>query len=120
MVGSRRVHKIKADDLFKRRLVVLGWAQVPGIDCGGTFTTVCRFQSIRMTLAIAADLDYGMLMLDVETAFLRYFFVQELMKEGKATIHFLKTEQQLVDLRTKRLKTHRHRFLIKLINEFRA
>ena len=42
------------------------------------------------------------------------------MKEGKVTIHFLKTEQQLADLRTKRLKTHRHRFLIKLIREFRA
>ena len=51
---------------------------------------------------------------------LRYVFVQELMKEEKVTIHFLKTEQQLADLRTKHLKTHRHRFLIKLINEFRA
>ena len=51
---------------------------------------------------------------------LRYFFVQEIMKEGKVTIHLLKTEQQLADLRTKHLKTHRHCFLIKLINEFRT
>ena len=51
---------------------------------------------------------------------LRYFFVQELMKEGKVTIHFATTEQQLADLGTKHLKKHRHRFLIKLINEFRA
>ena len=42
VVGSRWVNKIKPDDLCKSRLVVLGWAQVPGIDCGGTFAPVCR------------------------------------------------------------------------------
>ena len=42
VVGSRWVNKIQADDLFKRRLVVLGWAQVPRIDCGATFAPVCR------------------------------------------------------------------------------
>ena len=51
---------------------------------------------------------------------LRYFFVQELVKEGTFTIHFVKTEQQPADLGTKRLKNHRHHFLTKLINEFRA
>ena len=57
VVGSRWINKIKSDDLFKSRLVVLGWTQVPGIDCGGTFALVCRLQSIRMVLAIAAELD---------------------------------------------------------------
>ena len=71
VVGSRWVKKIKADDRFKSRLVVLGWAHVPGIDCGGTFAPVCRLQSIRMMLAIAAELDYEVLMLDVQTAFLK-------------------------------------------------
>ena len=71
MVGSRWFHKVKADDLFKRRLVVLGWAQVLGVDCGGTFAPVCRMQSIRMMLAIAAELDYEVLMLDVQTTFLK-------------------------------------------------
>ena len=51
---------------------------------------------------------------------LRYFFVQELVKEGKVTIHFLKKKQQLADLGTKHLKKHHHRFVIKLINKFRA
>ena len=69
-VDSRWVNKIKADDLFKSRLVVLGWAQVPGIDCGGTFAPVCRLQCIRMMLAIDVELDYEMLMLDVQIAFL--------------------------------------------------
>ena len=30
VVGSRWANKTKADDVFKRRQVVLGWAQVPG------------------------------------------------------------------------------------------
>ena len=38
----------------------------------------------------------------------------------KGHIHFVKTEQQLADLGTKHLNKHCHRFLIKLINEFRA
>ena len=70
VVGSRWVNKIKADDLFQSRLIVPEWAQLPGIICGGTFTPVCRLQSIHMMLAIAAELDYGVLMLDVQTTFL--------------------------------------------------
>ena len=58
VIGSRWVNKIKADGLFKIRLVVLGWAQVPRIDCGGTFAPVCRLKSIRIMLVIAAELDY--------------------------------------------------------------
>ena len=57
VVGTRWVCKIKADGVCKGRLVVLGWSQVPGIDCGGTFTPVCRLQSIRMVLAISAELE---------------------------------------------------------------
>ena len=41
VVDSRRVNKIKTDKLFKCHLVVLGWAQVLGIDCVGTFSPVC-------------------------------------------------------------------------------
>ena len=49
---------------------MLGWSQVPGIDCGGTFAPVCMLQSVRMVLAIAAELDYEIYMLDVRTTFL--------------------------------------------------
>ena len=48
---------------------------------------------------------------------LRYFFVQELVKEGKIDIHHVKTEDQVDDLSTKPLSKRRHRDLIKLINE---
>ena len=69
VVDSRRVNKIKTDDLFKSRLIVLEWAQVPGIDCGGPFL-LYWLQSIRMMLAIAAEYEYEVLMLDVQTFFL--------------------------------------------------
>ena len=58
VIGTRWLYKIKIDGVYKGRLVVLKWLQVPGIDCGGTFAPVCRHQSIRMVLAIAAELDY--------------------------------------------------------------
>ena len=51
---------------------------------------------------------------------LRYFFVQELVEEDKIGIHYVKMEDQLADIGTKHLSKHRHRNLIKLINEFRA
>ena len=69
VVGTRWVNKIKADGVYKGRLVVLGWSRVPGIDCGGTYAPVWRLQSIRMVLAIVVELDYEVYMLDVQTAF---------------------------------------------------
>ena len=48
-----------------------------------------------------------------------YFFVQELV-EGKVSIHYVKSEDQLADLGTKHHSKHRHRDLIKLIGEFKA
>ena len=67
---SCRVYKIKTDGVYRGRLVVLGWSQVPGIDYGGTFASVRRLQSIRMVLAIAAELDYEVYILEVQTTFL--------------------------------------------------
>ena len=51
---------------------------------------------------------------------LRYFFVQELVEEYKITIHFVKTQDQVADLRTKHANKHRPHALIKLIREFEA
>ena len=50
----------------------------------------------------------------------RYFFVQELVEEGKITIHFVKTQDQIADLGTKHANKHRHRALLKLIREPKA
>ena len=50
---------------------------------------------------------------------LRYFFVQELVEGGKITIHFVKTQDQIVDLGTKHANKHRHCVFIKLIENSR-
>ena len=52
------VFKIKADNSHKAHLVVSGWGQIPGKDCGNTYAPVCRLQSVRMVLAIAVEMDW--------------------------------------------------------------
>ena len=71
IIGSKRVCKRKADSTYKARIVAQGWNLVPGIDCGGVSSPVYRLQSIGMVLAIAADLNWEVLQLDVRTAFLK-------------------------------------------------
>ena len=51
-------------------MVAQGWNQVPGQDCGSTFAPVCRLQSVRKVLAIAAEMDWEFRQLNVKTAFL--------------------------------------------------
>ena len=51
---------------------------------------------------------------------LRRFFIQELVKEGRITVKYVKPEDQLADIVTKHLSKRRQRFLLKLISEFRA
>ena len=70
IIGSRWVYKVNADKPYKGRVVVLGWGQVPGVDCGGTFASVCRLQGICMVLVIAAEFELECWQLDHNTAFL--------------------------------------------------
>ena len=51
---------------------------------------------------------------------LRYFFVQELVREGRISVYYVKTEEQLADIGTKHLSRQRHRYFLKLISEFRS
>ena len=46
--------------------------------------------------------------------------MQELVEEDKVSTHYVKTVDQLADVSTNHLSKHRHRNLIKLINEFKA
>ena len=70
IIGTRWVFKVKADGRMKARLVVQGWAQRHGFDCGSTFAPVCRLESQRILLAIATAKNWPVLALDVQTAFL--------------------------------------------------
>ena len=69
ILGNRWVYKVKADNSHKGCVVVLGWGQLPGIDCGSTFAPVCGFQSIRMVLAIAAEFNLECWQLDYNIVF---------------------------------------------------
>ena len=51
---------------------------------------------------------------------LRYFFMQALVEEAKITIHFVNTQDQIADLRTKHANKHCRRAFIKLISELEA
>ena len=59
LLGTTWVFKLKPTGLFNGRVVVQGWSQVPGVDCGGTYAPVCRLQSIRMLLAVVAALGWS-------------------------------------------------------------
>ena len=49
---------------------------------------------------------------------LRYFFVRELVKKNKTTLHYTPTRQMLADIATKHLSKHTFRDLLQQINNF--
>jgi len=55
---------------YKARLVIKGFRQQHGIDYDETFASVCRYESIRLLIAIAAVKNLAMIQCDIKTAFL--------------------------------------------------
>ena len=60
-VGTKWVYKIKYKngnvDKFKARLVAQGFLQIPGIDCGDTFSPTPRMATLKICLALLANAD---------------------------------------------------------------
>jgi hypothetical protein len=57
-------------DRYKARLGIRGYMQQYGVDYEETFPTVCRFESIRLNLALTAGKGMAIKQFDVRTAFL--------------------------------------------------
>ena len=75
-IKSKWVMKRKADNSYKARLVAQGRNQVLGLDCGSTFASVCRLQSVGILVAITVEYDLDTDHMDVSTAF-PYADIQE-------------------------------------------
>ena len=69
VIGTKWIFKVKADHALIGRVVVRGRGDVSGIDYGWTYLTVCCIQSICIAFAIAANEDWEVLQLEVQTAF---------------------------------------------------
>ena len=101
-MGSRWVFKVKPGGTFKARMVVQGYGQRHGIDCGGTFAPVCRISSQRILLCIAASKGLHVEHLDVKTAFLNAPVEEDvwvLQAPGFEEDHPVTGKQQVLKLR---------------------
>eukprot|EP00253_Pinus_taeda_P013564 PITA_13564 len=86
MVGSRWIYKVKqaADgsvEKYKARFVARGFSQIEGIDYEETFAPVARYSSIRMILALSAQMRWHIHQMDVKTAFLNGVIEEEVYIE---------------------------------------
>ena len=80
-IKSKWVFQRKADGSFKGRLVLQGWNQVPGLDCGSTFAPVCRLPSVRMTACIVVHFGRKWDDMDVSTVFLHADILEKVFVE---------------------------------------
>ena len=87
------------------------------LGCKGEFESVPAYIDNPSVLHVAESRSFS---LRAKQIALVYFFMQELVKEENANIHYVKREHQLADLGTTHLNKHHHRYLIKLIIEFKA
>ncbi|PKI70590.1 hypothetical protein CRG98_009095 [Punica granatum] len=86
VIGVKWVYRTKLNpdgsvNKNKARLVVKGYAQVWGVDYSETFAPVARLDTIRLLLAIAAQMEWIVFQLDVKSAFLNGSLEEEIFVE---------------------------------------
>ena len=86
VIGVKWVYrtKVNADGTInkhKERLVVKGYAQVFGVDYSDTFAPVALLDTIRLFLAIVAQMNWRVYQLDVKSAFLNGILHEEIYVE---------------------------------------
>ena len=84
---------------------------------GTRFDSVPLYIDNTSALHVAGNRPYSS---RVKHVAIRYFFIQELVKEGRITVKFVKAEDQLADIVTKHLSKQKQRYLFKLMSEFMA
>ncbi|KAH9679772.1 hypothetical protein KPL71_026267 [Citrus sinensis] len=82
IIGTKLVFRNKMDESGvvvrnKARLVAQGYNQEEGIDIDETFAPVARLESIRMLLAFACHKDFILFQMDVKSAFLNGYIMEE-------------------------------------------
>ncbi|XP_052291943.1 uncharacterized protein LOC127900768, partial [Citrus sinensis] len=82
IIGTKWVFRNKMDESGvvvrnKARLVAQGYNQEEGIDFDETFAPVVRLESIRMLLAYACHKDFILFQMDVKSAFLNGYIMEE-------------------------------------------
>lgn len=86
VIGLKWIYKTKYHEdgsiqKHKARLVAKGYTQQPGIDFIETFAPVVRMETIRVVLALAAQLELQVFQLDVKSAFLNEELEEEVFVE---------------------------------------
>ena len=110
-IGVKWVFRMKKDQTgavvkYKARLAAKGYSQKFGIDYEEIYTPVARFDSIRILIAIAAQLNWNLHHLDVKSAFLNGVIKEDLyvmqpegyVKKGKES-YVLKLTKALYGLK---------------------
>ncbi|GKV41799.1 hypothetical protein SLEP1_g49291 [Rubroshorea leprosula] len=86
VIGVKWVYRTKLNPngsvhKYKARLVVKGYAQEPGVDYGETFALVARHDTIKLLVALAANLGWKLYHMDVKSAFLNGILEEEIYVE---------------------------------------
>jgi len=81
VVGCRGLFQRKQGGRFQVRLVAKGYSHEPGIDFNQTFAPIAKFTTLRVLLALVAENDWELHIMDVKTAFLNTELEEQIFTE---------------------------------------